>query len=74
MVKHMPRRNRVQHVIIHCSDDARRKLLNKINEFHVDLIERRLSQEIGLTGPEKVAIVDQIVALLQSKERNGIIK
>lgn len=68
------RKNQVQKIIIHIPDHADlRALANKVNEFHVDVIERRLNGS-GLTADDKIAVIDNILENLKSRERDGIIK
>lgn len=48
-------------------------LSNKINEFHVEVIERRLNNS-NLSAKEKIAVIDRILENLKSRENEGIIK
>lgn len=68
------RKNQVQRIIVHIPDHADlRALANKVNEFHVDVIERRLNGS-ALTADDKIAVIDNILENLKSRERDGIIK
>lgn len=68
------KKNQIQNVIIHASDNMDlRVLASKINEFHVDIIERRLNNS-NLTLDDKIAVIDHISKNLKSRERDGLIK
>ena len=68
------RKNQVQNIIVHIPDNIDlRALSNKVNEFHVDLIERRLNS-CNLTTSDKITVIDHILENLKSRERDGIIK
>ena len=68
------RKNLVQNVIIHISDNVDiHALADKISEFHADMIERKLNQS-DLTTEQKIAALDKIIDDLKSREVNGIIK
>lgn len=68
------RRNRVQNVVVHVADDSGiHALTDKVNGFHVDVIERKLSQS-DLTTEQKIAVIDKILESLKSREVNGFIK
>ena len=68
------KKNCIQNIIIHVSDNIdSRSLSDKINEFHVEVIERRLSNS-NLSVKEKVAVIDRILENLKSREEEGIIK
>lgn len=67
-------KNSIRNVIVHISDDTDiHSLSNRINEFHVDIIERRLNQS-NLTTEQKTAVIDKIIDELKSREIAGIIK
>ena len=68
------KKNCVQNVIIHVSDNMDfHELSDKINEFHFEVIERRLNSS-NLTTDEKVTVIDKILESLKSRELDGIIK
>lgn len=68
------KKNCVQNVIIHVSDNMDfHALSDKINEFHFEVIERRLNSS-NLTTEEKITVIDKILESLKSRELNGIIK
>lgn len=68
------RKNCVHNIIIHISDKMdTHTLSNKINEFHVKVIERRLNNS-DLTDKEKITVIDNILDNLKSRELDGIIK
>jgi hypothetical protein len=48
-------------------------LSDKINEFHVEVLERKLNNS-NLTVEEKIAVIDRILENLKSREHEGIIK
>lgn len=64
----------VRNIIIHLvkptvSDTS---IPDKINELHVEIIRRRLDQN-NLTAEQKIAVIDQIIENLKSRETAGII-
>ena len=67
-------KNRIQNIVIHepTSGDMR-VLADKVNTFHVDVIERRLNQS-NLATEQKIAVIDKIIENLKSREVNGFIK
>ncbi|GLB30029.1 hypothetical protein LAD12857_19520 [Lacrimispora amygdalina] len=68
------KKNYIQNIVIHVSDNMdSRSLSNKINEFHVEVIERRLNDS-NLSAKEKIAVIDRILENLKSREHEGIIK
>lgn len=68
------RKNTVRNVIVHIANDADiHALSNRVNGFHVDLIERRLDRS-GLSTQQKIAVIDKIFDSLKSREIDGIIK
>ncbi len=68
------KKNCVQNIIIHVSDNMDfHALSDKINEFHFELIERRLNSS-NLTTEEKITVIDKILENLKLRELNGIIK
>lgn len=68
------KKNCIQNIIIHVSDNMdSHSLSDKINEFHVEVIERRLSNS-NLSVKEKIAVIDRILENLKSREHEGIIK
>lgn len=67
-------KNKAQNIIIHNTKNTdRHALLSRVNEFHVELIERRLRKS-NLTIQQKIAIIDTIIETLKSREINGTIK
>lgn len=48
-------------------------LSDKINEFHLEVVERRLNSS-NLTTDEKIAVIDKVLDNLKSREFDGIIK
>ncbi|WP_347295889.1 hypothetical protein [Enterocloster bolteae] len=48
-------------------------LSDKINEFHLEVVERRLNSS-NLTTDDKIAVIDKILDNLKSREFDGIIK
>mgnify|MGYP007132776861 CR=1 FL=1 len=68
------KRNCVQNVVIHVSENMDFHVLsNKINEFHLEVVERRLHHS-NLTTEEKMAVIDKIIEHLKLRELDGIIK
>lgn len=68
------KRNCVQNVIMHISEDVDfHALSDKINEFHLGAVERRLKRA-DLSTEEKIAVIDEIMDHLKSREIDGIIK
>lgn len=68
------KRNYVQNVIIHVPENMDfHALSDKINEFHLEVVERRLNSSNLNTG-EKIAVIDKILDNLKSRELDGIIK
>ena len=68
------KKNCIQNIVIHTSDNMdSHSLSNKINEFHVEVIERRLNNS-NLSAKEKIAVIDRILENLKSRENEGIIK
>ncbi len=68
------RRNHVQNIIIHITDDIDlRALSDKVTAFHAEVIERRLNQS-NLIIEQKIAVIDRIIENLKLREVNGIIK
>lgn len=67
-------KNRIRSIVIHEPKSGdKRALADRINAFHVDIIERRLNQ-FNLTTEQKVAVIDKIMDTLKSREVGGIIK
>ena len=67
------KRNCVQNVIVHIPDNMDlHALSDKINEFHLEVVERRLNSS-NLTT-DKIAVIDKILDNLKSREFDGIIK
>ena len=68
------KRNCVQNVIVHIPDNMDlHALSDKINEFHLQVVERRLNSS-NLTTDDKIAVIDKILDNLKSRELDGIIK
>ncbi len=68
------KKNCVQNVIIHVPENMDvHALSDKINEFHLEVVERRLNGS-NLTTDEKIAVIDKILDNLKSRELDGIIK
>ncbi len=68
------RKNIIREVIVHIADDGNiHTLTDRVNEFHVDMIERKLNQS-DLATEQKIAVIDLILADLQAREVNGFIK
>ena len=68
------KKNCIQNIIIHVPDNMdSHSLSDKINEFHVEVIERRLSNS-NLSVKKKIAVIDRILENLKSREHEGIIK
>lgn len=68
------RKNTIQNVIVHIADNADiHALADRVNEFHLDIIERKLNQS-DLSTEQKIAVIDKILDDLKSREINGIIK
>jgi len=68
------RKNCIQNVVVHIPDNMDFVgLSNKVNEFHFDVIERRLNSSI-LTTEEKISVLDGILRDMKSREINGVIE
>lgn len=68
------RKNIVQKVIVHVADDADlHALAAKVSKFHVEIIERKLSQS-NLTTEQKIIVINKVIEHLKSREVNGMIK
>ena len=68
------RKSRIKNIIIHTVDDTGScSLSEKINKFHVDVIEHRLKQ-LNLPAEKKNVIIDKIIENLKLREIDGIIK
>lgn len=67
------KRNSIEAIVFHISDDMDfNALSDKINGFHVNLIEQKLRNS-DFSMEEKVAVVNQISQQLKIREKNGII-
>lgn len=67
------KRDSIEAIVFHFSDDMDfNALSDKINGFHVNLIEQKLRNS-DYSMEEKVAVVNQISQQLKIRERNGII-
>ena len=68
------RKNCIQNIVVHIPDNMDFVgLSNKVNEFHFDVIERRLNSSI-LTTEEKISVIDGILKDMKLREINGIIE
>ena len=68
------RKNHVQRIIgAPLSGEASRCLINKVNGFYFEIIERKLNQS-RLSSRQKIAIIDQILASLKAHEGNNASK
>ncbi len=68
------RKNHVHNIVVHNEENTDfQTLSDKVNEFHVEVIERRLNQ-MNITLDKKISIIDKIITNLKSREINGIIK
>ena len=68
------RKNHVQRIIgAPLSGEAIRCLINKVNGFYSEIIERKLNQS-RLSSRQKTAIIDQILASLKAHEGNNASK
>jgi hypothetical protein len=65
------KRNQARNIIIHNSNSS--SLPGIINEFHIQVIERRLNR-LSLSSEQKITVIDKIIENLKSREINGIIK
>lgn len=62
--------NSIEEIVFHISDDMDYNVLSdKINSFHVKLIEQKLRSS-DFSIEEKVVIIDQISQQLKSRESN----
>lgn len=67
------KRNCIQDIIFHVSEDMDfNALSDKINGFHVDLIEQKLRSS-DFSTEEKVDIIDKISHQLKIQKSDGII-
>ncbi len=64
---------KIRGIVVHDGTQADCSKAEKLNEFHVDIIRRRLYEE-NLTTQQKIAVVDQIIESLRLRELNGIIR
>lgn len=68
------KKNYVQKVMIHVPDNRDiHALSDKVNAFHVDIMERKLNQS-ALTTEQKIAVIDKIMEILKLREVNGMIQ
>ncbi len=64
------KRNSIEEIVFHISDDMDfNALSDKINGFHVNLIEQKLRNS-DFSMEEKVIIIDQISQQLKRRESN----
>ena len=67
-------KNCIQNIVVHKSDGGNiHALANKVNAFHVAIIERKLNQS-PLTIEQKVAVIDKILEILKLRDIDGFIK
>jgi hypothetical protein len=67
------KRNSIEAIVFHISDDMDfNALSDKINGFHVNLIEQKLRNS-DFSTEEKVVIIDQIYHQLKRRESNEFI-
>lgn len=66
------RKNKIQKIVLHIVPHDLPSLYDKINAFHVEIIERRLNQST-LIIDQKITVIDLINENLKSREINGII-
>lgn len=67
------RKNKIQNIVLHAVPHDLPSLYDKINTFHVEIIERRLNQS-ALTIDQKITVIDLINENLKSMEINGTIQ
>lgn len=67
-------KNRIRNIVIHEPEGRNiHTLADKVNAFHVTVIERKLNQSL-LTIEQKVAVIDKIIEILKSQDVDGFIK
>lgn len=67
-------KNKIRSIIIHRNNNAHTdSLSSRVNEFHVQVIERKLGQ-LYSTAEQKIAVIDEIIGNLKLREVNGFIK
>ena len=68
------RKSCIQHVVIHLPDHpCPGSRSGKVNEFHVEVIGRKL-RESSLNSKQQAAVIDRILGSLREREHDGIIK
>jgi len=67
------KKNLVRKIFIHTNALDFHTLADKVNEFHVEIIERRLENS-NFTKKQKLIIINRIIEELKSREVNHIIK
>lgn len=68
------RRNRAQNVILHHNGECDfSSLCDRVNAFHVAVIESRLSR-LPLAAEQKAGVIDNIIKDMKSREDGGFIK
>lgn len=66
------RKNYVQGIILHTGEHTGApSLADRVNEFHTEIIERRLSAS-GLSPEQKIAVIDQIIENLKLRSPDSI--
>ena len=67
-------KNRIRNIVIHEPDGGNiHALADKVNAFHVAVIERKLKHS-PLTIEQKIAVIDKILEILKSRDVDGFIK
>lgn len=67
-------KNRIRNIVIHEPEGRNiHALADRVNAFHVTVIERKLNQSL-LTIEQKIAVIDKIIEILKSRDVNGFIK
>lgn len=67
-------KNRIHNIVIHEPDSGNiHALADKVNAFHMAIIERKLKHS-PLTIEQKVSVIDKILEILKSRDVDGFIK
>lgn len=67
-------KNRIRNIVIHEPDGGdNHALADKVNAFHVTVIERKLKHS-PLTIEQKVSVIDKILEILKSRDVDGFVK
>lgn len=68
------KKSKIQNIFVHIVEStSSNSLPDKINEFHMQVIERKLN-ELAITPAHKTIIIDKIIDNLKSRENQGIIQ